>query len=115
MAVPRSAPVSPCLSCMNRGFSGAAVRRGGSVPSAISWSMARPFSWVAVTLEGVTVAALWLYRNASAASSGCGSGARASGSSAGIAAPPSSSPLMRCSRSAKPSGPSHSTAGRTPV
>ena len=47
--------------------------------------MARPFSWVAVTLEGVTVAALWLYPNASAASSGCGSGARVSGSSAGIA------------------------------
>ena len=36
MAVPRSAPVSPRFSCKNRGFSGAAVRRAGSVPSAIS-------------------------------------------------------------------------------
>ena len=42
-------------------------------------------------------------------------GGSVDGSSAGIAAPPSSSPLMRCSRSAKPSGPSHSTAGRTPA
>ena len=115
MAVPRSAPVSPRFSCKNRGRSGALSLWRGSVPSAISSSMARPFSWVAVTLEGVTVAALCPYTNPSDAVSGVVSGDSPASSSAGDAAPSVSSPPMRCRCTVTPAGASVSSEGRTPA
>ena len=82
-AVPRWAGVRPRSSATKSGREmGCPRREGGAASSAASRSWARPFSWVAVSLEGRAAAARWGYSHprtaasSSARSSRSGSGAR---------------------------------------